>query len=127
MHAQPSTAHNDSGNDTDSGLPETLSLRFASATLLAQSYMRFIREGGLFFPTPHDYSLEHEVFIAVSLPGDEDPVTVPGKVVWKTPAGAMHGRPQGIGIQLRGKEGRDLGRRIESVLDGVPAPDDYLF
>lgn len=108
-------------------LPGMLSLSFASEAVLAQSYMRFIREGGLFFPTPLDYPIEHEVFIAVSLPGIEAPVTVHGKVVWKTPAGAMFGRPQGIGIQLRGEEGRDLRQWIESLLEGVPAPDHYLF
>ena len=120
---EPLAAQQENGDP----LPGTLSLHFDSEAILSRSYMRFIREGGLFFPTPLDYPMEHEVLIAVSLSEGDAPVTVQGRVVWKTPSGAMFGRPQGIGIQLLGKEGQDLRRRIESMLDGVPAPDDCLF
>lgn len=108
-------------------MPGMLSLRFASEMVLAQSYMRFIRDGGLFFPTQHDYPMGAEVFIVVSLPDASSPVTVHGKVVWKTPQRAIFGRPQGIGIQLRGNEGQVLRKQVEALLDGIPPPDSYLF
>ena len=78
--------------------------------------MPFAKGGGLFFPTTNSYEMNQEVFLLVTLPNGKDALPVPGMVVWRTPAGAMDSRRQGVGIEFRGKEGNALRNRIEGTL-----------
>ena len=78
--------------------------------------MSFLKMGGLFLPTTTEREISEEIFLLVTLPESDKPIPVPGTVVWKTPAGAVDGKPQGVGIEFKGREGNSLRSRIEGLL-----------
>lgn len=85
---------------------------------LYKSYMGFLKNGGLFVPTSHRYSLQEEVFVLVTLPEETERRPVSGSVAWLSPTNAP-GRPQGIGIQFSDTPENDaLRTRIEVLLAG---------
>ena len=98
-------------NPTGNGI---LSLNIKDKTALQAAYMPFIRNGGLFVPSPRAFSLGDEVFLLLRLLDDPSRIPVVGKVVWVTPSGAG-GRPTGVGIQFNEAES-PLRTRIESCL-----------
>lgn len=103
-------------------------LPFAPADILTlyQSYMPFIKGGGLYVPTPKKYDLGHEVFVLVKMPGESDRVPAVGKVVWVNRSGTSH-RPSGIGIQFTDSPENAVVRdRIEVLVAGIP-PDTATF
>lgn len=95
-----------------------LSLTIKSKEDLYRSYMPFIKNGGLFVPTPRDYQLGEEVFMLLDLMEEPDKLPVSGKVIWVTPRGAQGGKQAGIGIQLSGDDNTLLGK-IETYLAGA--------
>ena len=60
--------------------------------------------------------MNEEIFLLVTLPESDKPIPVPGIVVWKTPAKAVDGKQQGVGIEFKGREGNSLRARIEGLL-----------
>lgn len=87
---------------------------------LYSAYMPFVKNGGVFVPTPKRYFLGDEVFLLLTLPDASDRLPVAGKVIWVTPAGAQGNRPAGIGVQLAdGPEGEAVRHRIETLLAGL--------
>ncbi|RDE24714.1 pilus assembly protein PilZ [Motiliproteus coralliicola] len=95
-----------------------LSLTIKSKEDLYRSYMPFIKNGGLFVPTPRDYQLGEEVFMLLDLMEEPDKLPVSGKVIWVTPRGAQGGKQAGIGIQLSADDNTLLGK-IETYLAGA--------
>jgi len=109
-----------------SGAPRQgiLSLHVKDKVSLFQSYMPFIRGGGLFVPTPKKYNLGDDVFLLLSLLEEKDRLPIAGRVVWITPLGAQGNRQAGIGVQFpEGSEGETVRTKIESVLAGVLSSD----
>jgi type IV pilus assembly protein PilZ len=97
-----------------------LSLAIKDKTALYGAYMPFVKNGGIFVPTPKRYFLGDEVFLLLTLPESSERLPVAGKVVWTTPAGAQGNRAAGIGVQLPdGSEGEAIRNRIEVLLAGV--------
>ena len=86
-----------------------LSLAIKDKAALYTAYMPYLRNGGLFVPTPKRYFLGAEVFVLLTLPESSERVPVAGKVVWVTPPGAQGNRAPGIGV------------KIEALLAGHPA------
>jgi type IV pilus assembly protein PilZ len=97
-----------------------LSLAIKDKGALYNSYMPFIRNGGLFVPTNKRYGLGDEVFILLTLMEEKDRIPVAGKVVWVTPAGAQGNRAAGIGVQFsEGADGEQAKTKIETFLAGM--------
>lgn len=97
-----------------------LSLAVKDKTALYGAYMPFVKNGGIFVPTPKRYFLGDEVFLLLTLPESSERLPVAGKVVWTTPAGAQGNRAAGIGVQLPdGQEGEAVRHRIETLLAGL--------
>ncbi|MCK9367615.1 MAG: PilZ domain-containing protein [Metallibacterium scheffleri] len=84
---------------------------------LYQSYMPFIKGGGLFVPTTKRYNLGDDLFLLVNLLEDKERLPVTGTVVWITPQGAQGNRVAGIGVQFsESPEGEVARQRIEALL-----------
>ncbi len=75
-------------------------LEFLSDRELYQSYMPFVKNGGLFIRTPELYNIGEEVTLEVTLPDSLEPSTVIGKICWQTPVGVQSGTPAGIGVSF---------------------------
>ena len=95
-----------------------LSLTIKNKEELYRSYMPFIKNGGLFVPTPRNYQLGEEVFMLLDLMEEPDKLPVSGKVIWVTPRGAQGGKQAGIGIQLSADDNTLVGK-IETYLAGA--------
>lgn len=66
-----------------------LSLAVKDKASLYSAYMPFVKNGGIFVPTPKRYFLGDEVFLLLTLPDSSERLPVAGKVIWVTPAGAQ--------------------------------------
>jgi type IV pilus assembly protein PilZ len=96
-----------------------LSLAIKEKAALYAAYMPFIQGGGLFIPTSKSYKIGDEVFMLLSLPGDENKLRVIGHVVWVMPV-AQGSRPQGIGVKFSDKgAGPEAHNKIEAMLGGA--------
>lgn len=101
-----------------------LSLVVKDKAALYGAYMPFVKNGGVFVPTPKRYFLGDEVFVLLSLPDSSERLPVAGKVVWTTPMGAQGNRAAGIGVQLAdGSEGEGIRHKIETLLAGALSAD----
>jgi type IV pilus assembly protein PilZ len=91
---------------------------------LYQSYMSFVKGGGLFVPTNKRYNLGDEVFLLMSLPDETERVATTGRVVWITPIAAQGNRPAGIGVQFtESADGDNARTKIETLLAGLQGGD----
>jgi type IV pilus assembly protein PilZ len=79
---------------------ETIYLEFNSEKELYQSFMPFLKNGGLFYKTTVQYELADDVLLEVSLPDSLESSEVKGNVCWLTPIGAQNGTPPGIGVSF---------------------------
>ena len=96
-----------------------LSLAIKDKQALYTTYMPFLRNGGVFVPTPKRYFLGAEVFVLLTLPESKERLPVAGKVVWVTPPGAQGNRTPGIGVQFGDTaEGEAARGKIEALLAG---------
>ena len=101
-----------------------LSLVVKDKAALYNAYMPYIRHGGIFVPTLREYRLGDEVYVLITLPGDEQRYPVLGSVAWVTPARALGGRTQGVGVHFPGDEkSAQLRRRIEESLSAPSAAE----
>jgi type IV pilus assembly protein PilZ len=97
-----------------------LSLMVKDKAQLYSAYIPFVRNGGIFVPTPKRYFLGDEVFVLLTLPESSERLPVAGKVIWVTPVGAQGARTAGIGVQFsEGGEGDAVRNRIETLLAGT--------
>ena len=97
-----------------------LSLAVKDKHALFQAYMPFIKQGGVFVPTPKRYFIGDEVFLLMTLPESTERLPVAGKVIWVTPAGAQGNRAAGIGVQFADtSEAEMVKTKIETLLAGM--------
>lgn len=97
-----------------------LSLVVKDKAALYNAYMSYLRNGGIFVPTPRRYFIGDEVFLLLTLPESNERLPVAGKVVWVTPTGAQGARTAGVGVQFADTpEGENLRSRIETLLAGT--------
>ena len=101
-----------------------LSLAVKDKGALYNAYMPYIKQGGIFVPTPRRYFIGDEVFLLLTLPDSSERLPVAGKVVWLTPVGAQGGHPAGIGVQFpETPEGDAVKGKIEALLAGLLTGD----
>jgi type IV pilus assembly protein PilZ len=101
-----------------------LSLAVKDKQALFQAYMPYIKQSGVFVPTPRRYFIGDEVFLLMTLPDSTERLPVAGKVVWVTPAGAQGNRLAGIGVQFADSpEGEAVKNKIEVLLAGILTSD----
>jgi type IV pilus assembly protein PilZ len=100
-------------NGTKQGI---LSLTIKDKSALYAAYMPFIRNGGLFIPTPKPYRLGDEVFMLLTLMDEKDKLPVAGRIVWVTPKGAQGQRSAGIGVQFSELDKGQTRGKIETYL-----------
>jgi type IV pilus assembly protein PilZ len=94
-----------------------LSLTIKERSALYAAYMPFVKGGGLFIPTNRPYQMGDQVFMLLSLMDEPGKLSLSGKVVWITPAGAQGNRQQGIGVQFEESDSGQAARnKIESIL-----------
>ena len=97
-----------------------LSLAVKDKAQLYNAYIPYVKNGGIFVPTPKRYFLGDEVFLLLTLPESTERLPVAGKVIWITPTGAQGNRTAGIGVQFTDSaEGETVKGRIETLLAGT--------
>jgi len=103
--------------------PGLLTLTIKDKSALYSAYMPFVKNGGLFIPTNSSYKLGDEVFMLLSLMGEEEKIPVAGRVIWITPKGAQGKRTAGIGVQFSEQDQGNTQKRIETYLAGALGGD----
>ena len=100
---------------------EKLYLEFVTDKELYQSYMPFVKKGGLFIRTTEHFKLGVNVELQVLLPGSLEPIEVKGEVCWLTPIGCQNTTPPGIGVgfvedseNIRNQIEKSIGRLLNS-------------
>lgn len=106
-----------------SGRQGILSLSIKDKSALYAAYMPFVKNGGLFIPTPKSYQLGDEVFMLLTLMDETEKIPVAGKVIWITPQGAQGNRTAGIGVQFAERDGGATRNKIETYLAGALKSD----
>ena len=110
------------GNTTDPNAsllprPSVLSLAIKEKAALYAAHMPFLKNGGMFVPTPKAYKIGDEVYLILSLMDDPAKYPIAGKVAWITPAGANNSKAQGIGVHFpQDESGQRARMRIEEIL-----------
>ena len=95
----------------------TLAIRDRAA--LHAAFMPFVKNGGLFVATTHEYQMGEEVFLLLTLLDEPDRLPISGRVVWITPRGAQSSRVQGIGVQFSENDNGTTRSKIENLLLGM--------
>ena len=108
---------------TNIGKPGLLNLTIKDKSALYLAYMPFVKNGGLFIPTNTLYRLGDDVFMLLSLMGEDEKLPVAGKVIWVTPKGVTGRRVAGIGVQFSDQDRGNTQRKIEAYLAGALGGD----
>lgn len=66
---------------------------------LYQSYLPFVRGGGIFVPSSKPHQLGEEVFVAFTLPQSQERYPLNGKVIWVNHK-SIGSRPAGFAMQF---------------------------
>lgn len=91
------------------------------------SFMPFITSGGLFIPTFDSYTLGDKIVVDVMLPGKTSGLRIEGKVIWITPAEALHHVLPGVGIQFLGDNASAVRTELEAHLDTSMEVGGYTY
>jgi type IV pilus assembly protein PilZ len=104
-----------------------LQLKISDEQTLYNSYLPFLKHGGLFIPTEKSYKLGDEVFVLLTLMNDGDKTPVAGKVVWINPKGVQGRRPQGIGVHFSDQDQGATKNKIERLLANLLKSEKNTF
>jgi type IV pilus assembly protein PilZ len=97
--------------------PSVLSLAIREKAALYAAYMPFLKQGGIFVPTPKTYRMGDDIYLILTLMDDSAKYPIAGKVVWITPPAANNNKAQGIGVQFPTDDsGQRVKIRIEEIL-----------
>ena len=97
--------------------PSVIQLSIKEKSALYAAYIPAFTDGGIFIPTSREYRLGDDVYVLLTLPDDIQRYPVAGKVAWVTPAKAVGGRTQGVGIKFPNDDKtRQLRLKIEEIL-----------
>lgn len=86
---------------------------------LYQSYLPFLKNGGIFVPTEKSYQLGDDVFVMLTLLDESKKEAVSGKVAWINPKGTQGNRPAGIGVHFGEIDQGKMKKKIEASLVGL--------
>lgn len=98
---------------------DTIQLDFKTEQQLYQSYMPFLKGGGLFVATTKAFTLGQELLLDVLLLDEPKRLQVKGVVAWLTPDGAQGGKPQGVGVAFSAEDETNIRSIIETKLAGM--------
>jgi len=95
-----------------------ITLTIKDKVVLHNSYMPFIKNGGLFIANRTEYELGDDVFLLLNLMDDAEKVPVAGKVVWVAKKGVKSPHTPGVGIQFA--DPNNIAKdKIETYLAGI--------
>ena len=95
-----------------------LSFKIPTPATLHQSYMPFLKNGGLFIPTTKSYTMGADVFLVLELLSGGEKVPVAAQVAWITPTGAQGNKTAGIGVHFDARDKGVTRNKIEKLLVG---------
>lgn len=95
-----------------------VNLAIRDKTSLYDSYMPFVKNGGIFIPTDKGYHINDEVFLVLTLMDSKQKLPVAGRIVWVTPRGAQGSKAAGIGVQFSLEDKGSTRSQIETLLAG---------
>lgn len=105
-----------------------MSIAFKDYNQMADVYMPFLRNGGIFIPTERPFELGDELFIALSLPDEpEKRIPVPAVVVWITPMNAINRSKPGIGVHFTGVQAQATNTRFKHDVAKATRRSPYTF
>lgn len=93
-----------------------IKLDLANKAELYASYMPNIKNGAIFVATDKPYQLGDEVFLLLSLMGEEEKQAVAGTIIWITPRDANNNKVPGIGIQFNDSDKGVTRKKIDTYL-----------
>ncbi len=96
--------------------PVKLSLKLADRSAVHNHYMPMLRGGGLFVPTTQTLDFGDRVVVHVDLLAEKQKASVPGRVVWITPGGAVRSLAKGVGVQIIGEHQARIQQYFEGLL-----------
>lgn len=91
------------------------------------SYIPFVIDGGIFYPTTESYNLGEPVLLELTLPNQDSSQTVEGKIVWITPKNALYYAYPGIGIQFIGSNAKIIREQIKAAFDNKMEIGGYTY
>ena len=94
--------------------PTLIPLQIRNPEQLAVMYMPFVRNGGIFIPTPKLPRIGDEIAFLLRLPGRPQPLKVLGRVIWINPPGGSF--RTGFGVQFDEQDKGETKRAIEEIL-----------
>ncbi|MDM8564589.1 PilZ domain-containing protein [Candidatus Halobeggiatoa sp. HSG11] len=97
-----------------------LTLNIPDEMKLYNSFLPFLKRGGLFYPTEKSYKLGDEVFLLLTLLDDGEKTPVAGEIAWINPKGAQGQRPAGIGVHFGELDNGQTRSKIENLLVKIP-------
>jgi type IV pilus assembly protein PilZ len=97
--------------------PQRLALILSDRSEVHNHYLPMVQGGGVFVPTSADMDFNTDVLVQIDLLSEKQKATVPGKVVWITPAGAQRGLMKGVGVKFTGEHQS----RIQQYFEGLIA------
>ena len=100
-----------------------LNLNIKDKPALYAAYMPFVKNGGLFIPTPKKFKLGDEVFMLLTVMDDKERMPIAGKIIWITPRGAQGNKAEGIGVQFSEQDNGATRNKIEGFLAGALQAD----
>ena len=100
-----------------------LNLNIKDKPALYAAYMPFVKNGGLFIPTPKKFKLGDEVFMLLTVMDDKERMPIAGKIIWITPQGSQGNKAQGIGVQFSEQDNGTTRNKIEGFLAGALQAD----
>lgn len=89
--------------------------------MLAQAWMPFVKNGGLFVPIQDEALLGEELLLVIQLPDGVQPIRVLGIIVWLSPPGGDGGALSGWGVQFSERDNGQTRQQIEACLQRLSA------
>ncbi|MFM2319633.1 MAG: hypothetical protein RLZZ215_2254 [Pseudomonadota bacterium] len=93
-----------------------ISFSLIDRAALHNHYLPMVKGGGLFVPTKENLNFGDRVQIQVELLSEKQKASVPGRVIWITPSGAVRSLIQGVGIQIVGEHQSRIQQYFEGLL-----------
>ncbi|MDO4897352.1 MAG: PilZ domain-containing protein [Moraxella sp.] len=104
-----------------------ITCHIADTHTLYNSYMSFVKGGGIFVPSTRKHAIGDDVFVAFTLPNSSERYPLNGKVVWVSEKGSGN-KPAGFGMQFgNDPNSLKLKNEIERLLAGEISSDKSTY
>lgn len=85
---------------SDVARPKFISVELSNRRMLYQSFMPFLKNGGVFVPTSKEFVLGETVFLLLRLFDVSESFAIETTVAWITPGNARGSFEAGVGLQF---------------------------